>query len=223
MFGFAAAIENVIALQRPGTGIVDIYYDLIINEGGTTTVSASLDGGDGEVRMQTLSGDIGHVVPGPARHIVWNAQADNPECIISDLRVAISASVMDAVENPGMRKITGTYHLTHVVLSSEREFTSSRNWEKDVKEREYNSEPFYIDRAPVSGILWNKVAAWAVKHGFAFENTYSSSASVVYVSETDAWIWCNARSAMEGLPLCHRRNTWREYSYTDRTEHILPE
>ena len=222
-FGFAAAIENVIALQRPGTGIVDIYYDLIINEGGTTIVSASVEGGDGVVKMQTLSGDIGHVAPGPARHIVWDAQADNPECVISDLRVAISASVMDVVENPGMRKISGTYHLTHVTLSSERNFTSSRNWEKDVWEGEYNCEPFYIDRAPVSGILWNKVAAWAVKHGFAFEHTYSSSASVVYVSENDAWIWCNARSAMEGLPLCHRRNTWGEYSYTDRTEEILPE
>lgn len=216
MFGSAASIENVIALQRPGTGIVDIYYDLIINEGGTTTVSASVDGGNGEVRMETLSGDVGHVVPGPARHIVWNAQADNPECVVPDLRVVISASRMDVIENPGLKKISGTYRCSVQGCY----YDSSKvdeNWM-------YKGDPFYIDRAPVSGVLWNKVASWAVNHGYRFLYSYSASASVVYPHTEDAWVWCNARSAMEGLPRCHKRNTWGDYSYgKDRTEKVYPE
>lgn len=205
-FGFAAAIENVIALQRPGTGIVDIYYDLIINEGGTTVVSAAVDGGGGAVRMQTLSGDIGHVVPGPARHIMWNAQADNPEKMFSGLRVAISASVMDVIENSGMKEISGTY----------RCLVDGSDWS-------WNGDKFYIDRAPVSGALWNKVASWAVQHGYKFRNSYSASARVVYPHSEDAWVWCNARSAMEGLPLCHnRREGTYYYDYScDATDYHL--
>lgn len=195
MFGFAAAIENVIALQYPGTGIVDIYYDLIINEGGTTIVSASVEGGDGEVRMETLSGDIGHVVPGPARHIVWNAQADNPERVISDLRVVISASKMDAAENPGMRKISGRYYYLYKKTTDSSSYITNTYVNID--------PPIYIDRAPVSGVLWNKVASWAVRRGYRFKNSYSSSASVVHPALVDAWVWCNARSEMEGLPRCH--------------------
>ena len=206
MFGFAAAIENVIALQRPGTGIVDIYYDLIINEGGTTTVSASVEGGDGEVRMQTLSGDIGHVVPGPARHIAWNAQADNPEQMIYDVRVIINASQMDAIENPGMKKLSGTYYY------SARAFPGwwfSYGYSSEtVHETGWTfKSPVYIDRMPVSGALWNKVANWAVKNGYTFRNTYSSSARIVYPNVKDACVWCNARSAMEGLPQCQKTSS----------------
>lgn len=213
MFGFAAAIENVIALQRPGTGIVDIYYDLIINEGGTTTVSALVEGGDGEVRMETLSGDIGHVVPGPARHIVWNAQADNPEQVISDIRVGVIATNMDSVENAGMKRINGSYRCKVQSYIYCGGFGGNNGnvwggaWKSTISDSNYSfsgDRVFYIDRAPVSGALWNKVALWGAKHGYSL-TTYSSSTGVVYPSYVQALNWCNARSAMEGLPTRYNR------------------
>ena len=215
-FCHAAVIENVIARQRPGTGIVDIYYDLVINEGGTTTVSASVEGG--EVRMVTLSGDIGVVMPGIGRHIVWNAQDDNPERVISEVRVVISASVMDIIEYQGMKRVCGTYRCS---VQGDYYYDTSR-----VNENWTYTGDFYIDRAPVSGALWYKVVSWAVKHGYTFSNrtTYSLSSRVVYPDALDAWAWCNARSQMEGLPKCHKRNTWGDYSYgNDRTEQVYPE
>lgn len=197
MFGFAAAIENVIAIQRPGTGIVDIYYDLIINEGGTTTVSASVEGGNGEVRMETLSGDVGHVVPGPARHIVWNAQVDNPECVVSDIRVVVSASNMDTIVNHGMRWVP-------------REACDFILYDYDGRSRRITQGGgFYIDRVPVSGALWNEVYQWQIKRGTKLNGTgYSASSKVISLQHYDVMPWIDARNRMEGLPYDHHGDSF---------------
>jgi hypothetical protein len=76
-------IRNVTAQQRPGTGIIDIWYDLdgLSADGLGILVKYDLDGGFGGYPFQaaTLEGDAGSgVSPGPGRHIVWHAQADLP-------------------------------------------------------------------------------------------------------------------------------------------------
>ena len=212
VFGFAAAIENVIALQRPGTGIVDIYYDLIINEGGTTTVSASVEGGDSEVRMETLSGDIGHVVPGPARHIVWNAQADNPERVISNLKVVISAAKMDTIVDHGMRWIPEgacDYMLKGLSYYDGIRCTQGGG--------------FYIDRVPVSGAMWHKVYQWATQHGIKLNSSgYSSSSDVIYFKQYDVNPWINARNRMEGLPYDFDYDIWGDSFRINKYNYKVP-
>ncbi len=60
---------------------------------------------------------------------------------------------------------------------------------------------FYIDQYPVTKALWDTVYAWAVTHGYNFDNPGAGKAAnhpVQMVSWDDSVKWCNARSEMEG-------------------------
>ena len=61
---------------------------------------------------------------------------------------------------------------------------------------------FYMDKYEVTFALWNKVVAWSVTNGYAYDNPGARKATnhpVQMVSWYDAVKWCNARSEMEGL------------------------
>jgi len=65
---------------------------------------------------------------------------------------------------------------------------------------------FYMDKYMVSYALWSNVYAWAVAHGYTFDNAGSGKATnhpVQSVSWYDCAKWCNARSEMEGLAPCY--------------------
>ncbi|MCY2928703.1 MAG: SUMF1/EgtB/PvdO family nonheme iron enzyme [Planctomycetota bacterium] len=67
---------------------------------------------------------------------------------------------------------------------------------------------FYMDRYEVSKALWDEVYAWAVKHGYGFENGGSAKAPnhpVQSINWFDAVRWCNARSEKQGKAPCYRR------------------
>ena len=60
---------------------------------------------------------------------------------------------------------------------------------------------FYMDRTEVTRALWNEVYAWAITHGYSFDNAGFGKASthpVQTVSWFDSVKWCNARSEKEG-------------------------
>ncbi len=74
----APIVSNVVAEQRPGTGVVDIRYDLDHSEGLASSVSleASLDGVNWEA-VEEAAGDIGKFVRvGTGKAILWNAGAE---------------------------------------------------------------------------------------------------------------------------------------------------
>ena len=61
---------------------------------------------------------------------------------------------------------------------------------------------FHMNKTEVTRALWDEVYAWAVTHGYDFENTGSGKAAnhpVNMISWNDAVKWCNARSEKEGL------------------------
>lgn len=69
-------IQNLVSAQRPGTFLVDITYDLVDPDSKTVYISveASSNGGSTyALPITSISGDVGHVAPGTARKIVWNA------------------------------------------------------------------------------------------------------------------------------------------------------
>jgi formylglycine-generating enzyme required for sulfatase activity len=93
-FAQAPVVSNVVAQQRPGTGLVDITYDLTAT---TATVAISLRvssdaGATFAVPVTTLSGAIGTgVTVGVGKRITWNAGADWPEKWSDVMRFEISA------------------------------------------------------------------------------------------------------------------------------------
>lgn len=74
----APNISNLVVEQRPGTGVVDIRYDLDHTENLTSSVSleASQDGANWQA-VAEASGDIGEFVRvGTGKTILWNAGAE---------------------------------------------------------------------------------------------------------------------------------------------------
>jgi formylglycine-generating enzyme required for sulfatase activity len=75
-------VTNVLAVQRSGTMLVDVTYDLLDAGGHAMTVALyiSPDGGVSfPIHCLTVTGDVGAgVLSGTGRHIVWDAGGDYP-------------------------------------------------------------------------------------------------------------------------------------------------
>ena len=68
------AITNVTAVQRPGTKIVDIVYDLLSDVTNYVTISLAIDNSGAPVPTNGITGAYGtFIYPGLAKTIVWNA------------------------------------------------------------------------------------------------------------------------------------------------------
>jgi formylglycine-generating enzyme required for sulfatase activity len=61
---------------------------------------------------------------------------------------------------------------------------------------------YYMDRTEVPKSLWNQVYAWAVTHGYQFDNAGAVKSNLSNPVQTINWYdavkWCNARSEWEG-------------------------
>ncbi len=79
----------------------------------------------------------------------------------------------------------------------------------------YVSE-FLLEKKPVTWSLWQRVCAWAVEHGYEFDNPGAGKGEdhpVQTVNWYDAVKWCNARSEMEGLKPCYYEDSDRQRRY----------
>ncbi|MCK5861141.1 MAG: formylglycine-generating enzyme family protein [Candidatus Hydrogenedentes bacterium] len=92
-------VSNVTAAQRAdGSGLVDIYYDVA---DGVPTMKVVLaissdNGSTWDITPTTIFGDIGTgITNGTGKHIIWDAQADQPDVCWPDMGVRITA--MDEV------------------------------------------------------------------------------------------------------------------------------
>ncbi|HQL49860.1 MAG TPA: SUMF1/EgtB/PvdO family nonheme iron enzyme [Kiritimatiellia bacterium] len=82
---------------------------------------------------------------------------------------------------------------------------------------------FYMAKTEVTWSQWSAVRTWAVANGYAFDNTGGGKAAahpVHTVNWFDAVKWCNARSEMEGLPVCYFTDAAKTLVY--RTGQVAP-
>ena len=89
------AVTNVVAVQRTGTQLVDVTYDVLDADGDTMAVRLDLSpdgGGSFPVHCVTVSGDAGAgIVSGTGRQIVWDAGVDYPEHVGDTYVVKVTA------------------------------------------------------------------------------------------------------------------------------------
>lgn len=176
----AATVVNVKAQQRPKSNIVDVYYDLVEEDGGLFDVALSIEGGGDKPDIVTLEGDAGiDITPGRNKHIEWDAGTDWPNKVQSNFVATVTAMpsigmvLIPGGTNSGNEPTFGAYSLS---VSS-----------------------FYMDRTEVSYMRWKVVYDWAVKHGYAFDSNFGSKGMnhpVHRVTWYDCVKWCNARSEM---------------------------
>ena len=189
-FAAAPEVSNITAVQRSGTKLVDIYYDVTDAENDSLTVAVQLSSNAGSswnIPARTLTGDVNfNVTPGSGNHIVWNAGADWNRNYTTQGKVRILAD--DAATTPPIASMA----FVPAGFSNPG--------------KEIYSSAFFMDKTEVSKAEWDTVYSWAITNGYVFDNAGVATASdhpVVNINWHDAVKWCNARSEKEGLTPCY--------------------
>jgi len=189
-FAAAPEVSNITAVQRSGTKLVDIYYDVTDAENDSLTVAVQLSSNAGSswnIPARTLTGDVNfNVTPGSSNHIVWNAGADWNRNYTTQGKVRILAD--DAATTPPIASMA----FVPAGFSNPG--------------KEIYTSAFFMDKTEVSKAEWDVVYSWAITNGYVFDNAGVATASnhpVVNINWHDAVKWCNARSEKEGLTPCY--------------------
>ncbi len=197
-------VSNIRASQRPGTHLIDLYYNVADADGNsplTVYVAVSDNAGVSyNVPVFTLTGAVGPgVTLGNDRHIVWNAGTDWPGRFSSQCRVRITADDGTAPPAPaGMAYIpAGPFQMGDTFLEGGT---------SELPVHTVYLSAFFMDKNLVSRELWLDVYAWALGHGYGLDHAGSFrdvNHPVHTISWYDAAKWCNARSEKEGLTPCY--------------------
>ena len=88
-------VSNIRASQRPGTKLVDVYYDLADADGDLQLIQVAVSADVGltyGIPCTSLIGAVGsNVTLGTNRHLVWNAGADWNGNWVPQCRVRVTA------------------------------------------------------------------------------------------------------------------------------------
>ncbi len=191
------AVSNVRAVQRVGTKLVDVFYDLADADSPAVRVSLEVTNNGVAVPAVSLSGNgVGEgVAPGALRSILWNAGADW-DGQVSD-RMRFRVVVNDDPIPAGMALIpAGNFQMGNALSA-----TGDGNADELPLHTVYVSA-FYMDRYEVTNQLWDDVRAWGLTHGYT-DIPVGSGKAATHPVQSITWYsmvkWCNARSEKEGL------------------------
>ena len=207
VWGLSAApvVSNVRATQRPGTYLVDIYYNVSSAVSPLSIlVAVSADGGENyNVPAFTFSGAVGAgVTPGTDLHIVWNAGADWGGQFTATCQVRVTADDGTSPPTPG-----GMVYVPAGAFQMGDNFREGDSDELPVHSVWVSA--FFMDKFEVSVEVWLAVHTWAKSHGYQFSEAqefYSypqPGHPMAFLTWHDAVKLCNARSEKEGLTPCY--------------------
>ncbi len=203
MPGWAAdpVVSNLMAVQREGTKLVDITYDVAAD---TATVEVTLQiSGDGGVTFTvpavSVTGAVGlGVSTGTRKALTWNAGADWNGQYSPQVRFKVVVDDLVVVTPAGFALIPAG------AFSMGDSFGEGDGDEGPV--RQVTVSAFYMGKTEVTKGEWDAVRAWAAANGYADLNAGAGKAGnhpVQTLSWWDAIKWCNARSEKEGLVPCY--------------------
>ena len=207
LFTFCAAsyasepiVSNLSVVQRHGTRLVDITYDLAAT--GSVTVSVEIATNwytRWTIAASNLNGNgFGSTIaPGIGKKIVWDAGADWPGQFSTDAWFKVTAD--NGWRPAGFAMIpSGMFIMGDL-------FMDSNDFDECYLRSVYISA-FYMGQAEVSKGEWASVYQWATSNGYTFDIRATGKATnhpVYNVNWYDCVKWCNARSEKEGLSPCY--------------------
>jgi formylglycine-generating enzyme required for sulfatase activity len=191
-------VSNISAVQRAGTQLVDITYDVTAD---TPTVAVTLAissdaGATFNVPATTVSGAIGAAVaPGTGKVITWNAGADWNKQYSSTMRFKVAADGAP----PGLSLIpAGSFQMGNA-MAADTDITNAPI-------RTVTVSAFYMAQNLVTWADWGTVRAWALTHGYT-DLAVGAGKAATHPVQTITWYdmvkWCNARSEKDGLTPCY--------------------
>ena len=183
-------VSNVRSVQRPGTRLVDITYDVADSDSPTVGVAVEVSADSGvtyTVPAESFTGDVGNgIKPGTGKRVVWDAKADWPNKYSSKVRFRVLVSdqwlapagmalIPAGPFQMGDDRVAGPVHTVTV-------------------------SAFAMDKWEVSIELWESVRGWGNAHGYdlVVGDSFGTKHPVWRVTWFDVVKWCNARSEKEG-------------------------
>ena len=183
-------VSNVRSVQRPGTRLVDITYDVADSDSPTVGVAVEVSADSGvtyTVPAESFTGDVGNgIKPGTGKRVVWDAKADWPNKYSSKVRFRVLVSDQWLVPAGMVLIPAGTFEMGDARVA--------------VPVHTVSVSAFAMDRFEVTIELWRKVQVWGNAHGYDLQGGRSFGAKhpVYSLGWWDVVKWLNARSEMEG-------------------------
>lgn len=193
----APSVTNVRAVQRTGTKIVDITYDLSHpgNLLSFVSLEVSQDGGVTYAPVTTVSGALGPgIFAGTGRAIEWRAATDWTPAVFNNVKVRVKADdAQDMVLVPG-----GPFEMGYGVYTPTVTVSVSA---------------FLMSRTEVTSRDWSYVREWGLTRGYNDLPSKEPEAKQPVAGTTwyEAVKWLNAKSEMDGLAPVY-------FAATDRLE-----
>jgi formylglycine-generating enzyme required for sulfatase activity len=167
--GTQLLVSNVHALQRPGTALIDVTFDLETVDDVLVDVHLFLSPNSGTsypYLCHTVSGDVGSSVsPGLSRHIVWDAGADFPT--FSSATCCLRVTADDA---PDMARFAyvppGTFMMGSPASEPER-------LANETQHQVTLTHGIYVQNTEVTNQQFRDMVQWAYDRGYVTA-TYSS-------------------------------------------------
>jgi formylglycine-generating enzyme required for sulfatase activity len=193
----APVVSNVFGVQRAGTKLVDITYDLADTDSSALNVTLQISSDAGStwtVPTTSATGQVGAgITPGSGLAIVWDAGTDWNNLLSTTMRY----------------RITVDDDFTGLALIPAGSFTMGRtsgDTDVDAPPVSVYVSSFYMAKFEVTKALWDEVRTWGLANGYTDLQTGAGKAAnhpVHSISWYDMVKWCNARSQKEGLTPCY--------------------
>ena len=189
-------VSNISAVQRGGTQLVDITYNVTADTPTVfVTLAISSDNGTTfSVPATTVSGAVGGgVATGTGKGITWNAGADWSKQYTTTMCFKVTA---DDLILPNFSLIpAGSFQMGDALDGL-----------SDAPIRTVTVSAFYMAQNLVTWTDWGTVRTWGLTHGYT-DLAVGAGKAATHPVQTITWYdmvkWCNARSEKDGLTPCY--------------------
>ena len=189
-------VSNISAVQRGGTQLVDITYNVTADTPTVfVTLAISSDNGTTfSVPATTVSGAVGGgVATGTGKGITWNAGADWSKQYTTTMCFKVTA---DDLILPNFSLIpAGSFQMGDALDGL-----------SDAPIRTVTVSAFYMAQNLVTWTDWGTVRTWGLTHGYT-DLAVGEGKAATHPVQTITWYdmvkWCNARSEKDGLTPCY--------------------
>ncbi|MEI7910890.1 MAG: cadherin-like beta sandwich domain-containing protein [Verrucomicrobiota bacterium] len=196
----APVVSNIAAVQRAGTQLVDITYN-VTADSPTVSVTLAISSDNGttfSVPATTVSGAVGvGVATGTGKSITWNAGVDWSKQYSTTMCFKVTAN--DLIAPAGFSLIpAGSFQMGNA-MASDTDIT-------DAPIRTVTISAFFMAQNLITLSDWSTVRTWGLTHGYT-DLAVGAGKAATHPVQTITWYdmvkWCNARSEKEGLTPCY--------------------
>ncbi|MDE0821869.1 MAG: SUMF1/EgtB/PvdO family nonheme iron enzyme [Opitutales bacterium] len=210
-FAAPPKVTNVVATQQVGTKLVNITYNLELDEGETAYVELWFSPDNGlsfPISAKSVTGSVNAGVnDGASKTAVWNAGADWDQRFTQHGKIRVIAFYGNQPSGNASGHWQGDSNLATLeiqeywALQEDGTYYDYSQWL--LPHVAHEADVVKADTAEVTNAEWNEVTEWALANGYDLLPIVPESAEgdkpVTGINYWQAIKWCNARSEKEGL------------------------